>query len=513
MKMKKYIFLLLAVFAFFACSEDTLETNPTNKASGPVVFETVENAYTALNGIYRAFYIADWSTSYDTENPGIAGFSLASDLFGDDMVQNEAGSAWFWYDYNYWVRGEIGNTSDRPYTFWYMNYKFINNANYIIANIDNATGDDADRNSIKAQALAIRAYSYFNLIRYYQRTYIGHESDPGVPLYTEPTNNNTEGKGRGTVEDVYTQINQDLDDAITLFATASEQRHISHIDLYVTHGLKARVALTQENWLDAANHASLARDKAGLSLMTNADVTDGFNPVSNPEWMWASEVNDEQTLSWPSFWSHMDAAAGGYAENSRKCVSRWLYDQIGPNDVRRNWFVNPATSANNPTGPDFRYNQLKFQVAQSGSWASDLLYMRMAEMYLIEAEARCMLTSYTDARNLLTELIGYKDTDFAATLAAIPDGNTLSINTAGPVNNLLDFIILQRRIELWGEGFRVFDIMRLKTGFDRAYAGTNHPSMAQIIISDPESWEWILMIPQKEFDGNVNMDPATDQNP
>ena len=392
-----------------------------------------------------------------------------------------------------------------------MHYQFINAANYIIANIDDATGDEADRNSIKAQAYAFRASCYFNLIRLYQRTYVGHENDPGVPIYTDPSNNQTEGKGRGTVTEVYTQINADLDQAITVFQNASAKKHISHIDLAVAHGLKARVALTQENWSDAATHAGLAITNTSSSLMSTDDVVAGFNSVTNPEWMWGSEINNEQTLSSSSFWAHMDAGAGGYAEESRKCASSWLYDQIGNNDVRKDWFVDPTTSADNSTGPDFRYNQLKFRIEQEGSWASDLLYMRLAEMYLIQAEAECMLTNYTSARNLLTTAIAYKDPNFAASLGAIPDGNALSLGTAGPVNNLIDFIILQRRIELWGEGFRIFDIQRLKTGFDRAYAGSNHS--IQLTITDPESWEWIMMLPQKEFDGNINMDYSTDQNP
>jgi len=511
--MKRLIYLIIAIFTIISCSEDTLETNPTNKASGPVVFETVENAYTALNGMYRAFYVygEEWVDYYEAENSGVAALQLAADLMGDDMVKNEPGSAWFWYDYRYWVRSEINSTGDRPYAWWNMHYKFGNNANYLIANIDNVSGNEQEKNSIKAQAYALRAYAYFNLIRLYQRTYIGHENDPGVPVYTQPTNNQTEGKGRGTVEEVYTQINNDLDSALILFENATPQKHISHIDKYVAHGLKARVALTQQNWTDAATHAAAAREKSGLTLMSTDDLLAGFNTVANNEWMWGSEVVEEQSLSWPSFWSHMDASTGGYANSSRHCASRWLYEQISTSDIRKNWFVDPATSANESTGPDYSYNQLKFRVKQQGSWASDLLYMRMAEMYLIEAEAQCMLENYPEARDLLIDLLEYKDPNISTTLSTIPNGNTLNINTAGPVNNLLDFVILQRRIELWGEGHRVFDIQRLKTGFDRDYTGSNHSD--KLTISDPESWQWIMMIPQKEFDGNVNMDPASDQNP
>ena len=75
----------------------------------------------------------------------------------------------------------------------------------------------------------------------------------------------------------------------------------------------------------------------------------------------------------------------------------------------------------------------------------------------------------------------------------------------------MDEIILQRRIELWGEGFRIYDIMRLKTGVSRNWSGSNHP--VSLEISDPDSWDWIMMIPQMEFDGNINMDPGNDQNP
>jgi starch-binding outer membrane protein, SusD/RagB family len=508
MKIKIYLLAIVTIFTIFSCSEDVLNTDPTDKASGETVFETTENAYTAMNGIYRAFYVygSQWVDYYETENSGIAAMQLAHDLMAEDVLMDKSGSGWFWYDYRFWVRSEVNSTGDRPYSWWNMHYQLINNANYILANIDNANGLVEDKHNIKAQAYALRAYCYFNLIRLYQRTYVGHQGDPGVPLYTEPSNAKTEGKGRGTVEMVYTQINADLDSSIARFQDASARRHISHINLNVAHGLKARVALTQENWAAAQTHAALA--KTGITLMSTTEMLGGFNTVVNPEWMWASEVNEEQSLSWPSFWSHVDASVdGSYANRARRCIFSWLYNQIPATDVRKQWFNGVVGTPS--TGPNFNYNQLKFEVKAAGSWSSDLLYMRGSEMYLIEAEAQCMLGNYPEARTLLTAAIGYKDPSFAATLAAIPNGNTLNLGSTGPVNNLLDYIILQRRIELWGEGFRGFDVQRLKTGFSRV--GGNHPVV--LTITDPESWQWIMMIPQKEFDGNKNMNSVTDQNP
>jgi starch-binding outer membrane protein, SusD/RagB family len=510
MRLKYIFFATILSIAMLGCSEDILDTTPTDSVSGERVFETVENAYTAINGIYRAFYVYgdEWVTGYEPENSGIAAHQLGTELMGDDMLMDKAGSAWFWYDYKYWVRAEVNSTADRPYSWWNMFYKIINNTNYILAYVDDAAGNSLDRNNIKGQAFALRAYAYFNLIELYQRTYNGHQTDPGVPIYTEPTNNNTEGNPRGTVEEVYAQINADLDSAISRLQNAIPQKHISHIDLYVAHGLKARVALVQNNWEVARDNAILARSKAGLNLMTTTELTNGFSS-KNTEWMWGSEVNEEHSLSWPSFWSHMDSNVdGSYASSARKCISSWLYNQISSNDIRKNWFND--NTGNDATGPNFRYNQKKYRVKTAGSWSNDLLLMRAAEMYLIEAEARCRLSQFTEARDVLTDLCGYKDSNFAVDLANYPDGNTLNITSAGNVLNLLDFIILQRRIELWGEGLRYSDIRRLKKGCQRDFAGSNHPDKTN---TEADSWEFTFMIPQKEFDGNVNMDPATDQNP
>ena len=69
------------------------------------------------------------------------------------------------------------------------------------------------------------------------------------------------------MEEVYTQINKDLDEANVLLVGIFKLNN-SHLDLKVAQGLKARVALTQGNWAIAADYAAKAR--AGRSLMTIA---------------------------------------------------------------------------------------------------------------------------------------------------------------------------------------------------------------------------------------------------
>lgn len=82
--------------------------------------------------------------------------------------------------------------------------------------------------------------------------------------------------------------------------------------------------------------------------------------------------------------------------------------------------------------------------------------------------------------------------------------------------SLLEEIIIQRRIELWGEFGRMNDLRRLRQGFRRTAAdGWTDPSylLNTRPTNEPESYMWVLTIPQSEFDGNANMKADKDQNP
>jgi hypothetical protein len=83
---------------------------------------------------------------------------------------------------------------------------------------------------------------------------------------------------------VYTQINKDIDDALVLLVGYTKPNN-SHLDLRVAQGLKARVALVQQNWQVASANAILA---SGKSLMTNAAYAVRFQLIYKSEWMWGS---------------------------------------------------------------------------------------------------------------------------------------------------------------------------------------------------------------------------------
>ena len=97
-------------------------------------------------------------------------------------------------------------------------------------------------------------------------------------------------------------------------------------------------------------------------------------------------------------------------------------------------------------------------------------------------------------------------------MAQRTDANTYNENTNAPLITLMDEILFQRRVELWGEAGRIFDLQRLGLGFNRKYEGSNHTQTVQTKPTTAGSILFILPLPQSEIDGNENISDA-DQNP
>ncbi len=280
-------------------------------------------------------------------------------------------------------------------------YKVINAANNIIVNIDAAIGPDAEKQDIKGQALAYRGWAYYKLSIYYCQAYATGASSPGVPIYLTPTTAETKGNGRGTVQQVYDQINADLQQAVTLITSSgiSHEDNKSYISLATVNGIYARVALVMQNWAKANELATAAISTWGgaTKLMDSATYLAGFNSATNPEFMWASKLNADQTTGFGnnSFFSFVDASIeSGYAGGGAtwRKITKQLLDLIPASDVRKKTFASDR-------------KQTKFHLADPKLWIYDNLYMRLAEMFLIKAEAEANLGQDANAITTLETLI------------------------------------------------------------------------------------------------------------
>ena len=520
--MKKIIAILsvVAALSLSGCAKNFLDTDPTDRVSGTLIFSSAENALSAVNGLYRLLYTGGWGSGWGAENGGLPAYILVMDLKGEDHVMDGSGSGWFYYDYNYDTYSDWSHDAGHQYQIWNFFYTLISGTNYILDYKDKMEGTPAAINYVVGQAYAIRSFCYMWLVQSYQQNggVAGSSSRdlPGVPLYTEPTVAGSPGKGRGTVQDVYSQANADIDSAIArLTATDIKQQHPSHIDLAVAYGLKARHALVQQEFPTALAAAEAAM--TGQTLGTWADVKT-VNDVSKPNVMWGLAIQTDQAIGNYDIYNHMDADCKSTYSKARHLIGNWLYDQIPDTDQRKAWWNEPIAEASwgaagSTTGSTRSWCQKKLVYTNAAASLGDHILMRTEEIYLIAAEAACKTADYTKARNYVKAVGELRDSNYATRLATFSDDATLNSNTVAAPTTLMDEIIFQRRVELWSENPRIFDIQRLGLAFNRAWSGNNHKATKSTHTAKVGSANFILWIPQSEFDGNENMSLAKDQNP
>ena len=487
----KYSFLLAGMAGsmfFSSCKKEFLDTNPTDQVAATSVLLSTDNAKTALNGIHRSMFIR-----YNNQGEfGYGTVMLYNEVLGEDYVFTGQSNGWF-LSFHRWIDHRNANSGncEFPYRFF---YRIIGNANVLINGVDGiSSGLQSDKDNIKGQALTYRAWAYFNLVQLYgirfDRT--AQNNNPAVPLLLT---NTTDPQPRATVAELYTQINKDLDEAETLMTAARPDK--SNFNVNVVRGLQARVALTQQDWTRAATKAAQAR--TGFSLMSAAQHLDGYSNWDNPEWMWGSRQIDDQTEFFTAYLAYIS-----YNFNSTnirtnpKRINNVLYNTMAANDVRLPLWRPAPTSTNVVTPPgglrSTHMNQ-KFRAKDFANSTGDIPYMRVAEMFLIEAEAR--------ARNNEEELS--KDVFTVFMQNRVPG----YVRSAATGAAYLTEVMNSRRVELWGEGFRFLDLKRLNMPLNRN--GANHNTALAVIMDMAAGGpEWQYAIPQSE----INANPLVTQNP
>ncbi len=473
--------------------------------NGPDDYQAEFGLY-SVNTVYRSMHTAGWSTTRSNTHQcfGISAYNLMAEVMGDDMIMAAAGSGWFWYDATYAVKNRYTSSGWRSYDLWNAYYTWIGNANRLISN--ESTMTSASAKYVLGQAYAIRAYSYFMLAQSFARTYKGHESEPCVPIYTGTSFAMNTGTSRATVAQVYQQIDADITKALQLLAGTTQQNP-AHMGLAVVQGLKSRIALVKEDWSTALTAAEAAIAASGKTI---AEVPSfmGLNDATAPNVMWGAMIDDDHAGAYASLFAHMSQSIA-YGQRAPKQITASLYNKMSATDARRAWWDENAYSTQAYYGG---IQQVKFEPkTYNNPYTGDYVWMRVEEMYLNAAEAACRLTNYTKARQYLTLLMAKRDPNYTCTKT----GNTLGALTSDVTGSLLEEIITQRRIELWGEAGRVYDIKRLKQGFTRSNADgwPSNATLSSRPTTNPENYMWVLTIPLVEFNNNPNLNIDTDQNP
>ena len=490
MKSLKYILMTLATGGLLTintgCS-DFLETVPATSVSDQSVFTSIAGAQAALNGCYYQMRAYSGGGAGRQDDWGIPSIMMVSDVSADDMI---VWGGWYCYTYNYWgeTRGDIFRAS----ALWTFHYRLINNVNSVIAYIDDIPGDQTEKNHIKGQALAMRGWAYFSLARIFQHTYAIAKDMPGVPIYTEPTTDETEGKGRGTLEQTYKQVLDDLTEAETLLEGYNRGTFKNNMDQTVVQGILSDVYLTMTDWSNAEKYAKKVMAK--YPLTTNENYLAGFSDINTPSWIWGMQQTEEQNMS-----DYSPYAMWYIGSDNRTASGCWSFrcfflaqsfvEKFDVNDVRASQFAWEWGC--------IHYSK-KFR--DSDDCRGSIVFMRTESMLLNAVEALCRQgeSKEAEAKELLWTLQDMRQTP----------------RSTSSGNDLLEEIWLERRKELYGEGYGLFDLNRTQKPLLR---GSNHYLGGGDLQLPARSWRFIYQIPRSELLNNDAMVddiwPNGDQNP
>ncbi|PWG81836.1 RagB/SusD family nutrient uptake outer membrane protein [Pararcticibacter amylolyticus] len=469
MKLRKYTAALFISAALCASGcKDYLDTAPTTPTEQEIL-HTMGGIRAALTGTYSLMRnVPSWGVNLYSP-PGILALSTTSGM--DIMINNEQpGDYWNFYSF-FTQRYEASQPV--PTNLWAAMYAIIKNANIVIQNIDNIEGDATEKNNIKGQALAIRARCYFNLIRFYQHTYIIARNKPGVPVYLNTT---TEPKERSTVEEVYKQILADLTTAETLLAEYSRGGSKEFYNDDVVHFLLANVYLTMNNWAKAQEYANKVR--TAYPLMSMDEYKAGFS-TTNAEWV-LGYIQTSQDYWWydsPACWWDFGQNDAPWQSELFLPVKHFV-EVIMKDDPRNLTMPNPLYPG--------QYAATKFKELKKQPPYGDLFDMRAAEMYLVEAEAAARQGSTSTALQILNTLQNQRGAAVTSTTSQ---------------QQLIDAILLERRKEMWGEGLDYFDVARLQKPIVKRVADGHY----QEVNLPANSNRLIMMIPMNEMINNPNM--------
>ena len=550
----KYIILAVTAAVSLSCIEETVPVG------GSVTQAQVSASKSALksmiNSIPATLYVsgaAGYAASYgDHTDFGIPGVHLRLEHMLEDvatMSDNPYYNRFYAYDMN------MAQGSEYTYCayFWDYYYTLIRLANDVIAsmkpiiNENGAETEDIEFKHIIGQAYAYRASFYLDLARLFEPklnkyTDVRHLLGLTVPIVDETTTiDDTKNNPRVSREEMYRFIFDDLAKAEKYLDKSKTT--FSAPTLMAVYGLYARayielgaaykenngnpnpdiLPLTQEEaYRKAAEYARRVIDESGRTPLTQSqweDPSNGFNNgTSNNAWIWGITVSSENLNNLLTFISHMSAeAAWGYGRYAQFGAASALYDQIPDADFRKHSWLDPKRTeyynykfaGSEADRNDFlngsqaakSYVALKFRPAQGecndfniGN-AGDYCLMRIEEMYFIEMEAQANLQLAGGVKLLKDFMQEYRYESY--------DRNPASWN---------DFkaeYMLQKRIEFWGEGIVFFDYKRLDVGINRAFPGSNHPSVFRLGATDGRSPQWNIVVTRAEFQSNTAIDDKT----
>lgn len=496
--MKKLAIYCVVLTSLLASScNDFLDPQPIGRIPENDAFTKLSDCEAAINGIYALWNSSSLYSGHLTLIPDVT----------CDMAYPVVGYMGDWESMYAW---RYGSNTDEAVAVYQQLYRVNNAVNFLLANYTSAVIKENEKESldnILAAAFFSRALAMTELVKYYAPIYDPAKADSqiGVQIQDKP-NDNSVKPGRSTLADNYLHILGDLKYAADL-CTRDQANSI-----YITQGaidaLYARVYLYMQNWNEAAKAASRVISNTKYALADATALSDETNPLSSAfTAMWWIDESDE--IIWKLQYTQTDIP-GTLGRNfcyrngnnyqiefapAKKVVD--MYDNSeSAVDLRLYHYCCPAVVQGQQSNIILKYPGNEYLETGSPRYANMPKVFRLAEMYLIRAEAYASMTpaqtpkANADLHTLREKrIMGYarKDVSGSQLIKAIKD---------------------ERIKELFMEGHRFYDLKRYGEGF------TRKPQYLSIAPNDAleiktDNFRWLWPIPKHETDANTNVE----QNP
>ena len=409
MKKIQYILLTAISLSTVSCS-DFLDQKPDNYISDAAVIQTLSSAKAALNGAYHDLA----SSSYYGGQYFDAGVNLAADNV------TWTGSLNYYYDFDthqYSAENQLLSYA------WYAIYATVNQTNQVINKVTVLNdGSESERRRIIAEATVIRSLAFFDLARTWGN----------IPVVKQATSSPTQFDGvkQTKAKDVYQLV---VDDVLAIYNDLSESSDRVHVTRSAADAFLARVYLYLEQWDKAEQYASKVIDNGNYALGTIQDLIDDKETAES---IWELAYSSSFTNQQSTYWRSPDQG-GRHEWGPSKELVQLLADPTVGGD--RKAFYQDFSSAQ---VPDYFVGTLYHR----STLDDDVIIFRLAEQYLIRAEARA------NQQNVSGALSDLNIIRRRANISEIVD--------VASTQELLNLIADERRVELALEPHRWFDLIR-----------------------------------------------------
>ena len=477
--------VIVAAFALSSC----LEKNPQDYIVDTEAMTSLNGAEQTVTGIYTAYMSSGLYSGYLTLLPDIQ----------SDLVMAVEGNSNTYGEIYQWTFRPTNREIESIYAGLYT---VIGRCNFYLDQVDALRAklsSDADIQTLDqytGEVYCARGLAYAELIKCFCEAYDENKDQLGVVLRTSYFN--AEPVKRASLKDSYARVIEDLEKAEEMLDEDNSYYDAAYFTQAAAQAIRARVALYMGDWQTAVEYSTklISRtDRFELSLASYTVTSDGMNEV---DYLWHYDSGYE--VIWRIGYTST-SYGGALGQNFLSFNNDYTY--YYPDYV-------PAQSALSLyKSGDARYNayfaELSTGYSHQLSWPLLIKYygnrellslyiyhvnmpkpIRLAEQYLIRAEAYCNLGKFGPASTDISTLRNSRYSN---------KGGTLSVSE----ENWMQVIDEERVRELYMEGFRLNDLKRWGKGFERTPQASVQAEGSKLKV-EPNNPRFVWPIPKHEIE-------------